>query len=608
MSLLLKPPAAATDRTIVFCLLLGLLNITAATAATIDKLGPWNEFWQENAPWQADAVWPANQYDTIPALLKPRRQSTDDSQVQWLTTRLPTTEIPEATLFIPPVYLYLSVYLDAKPLRVFDNQTAARGMPWYLLDLPPGYGGRNLTLRITSDYTKIGPTGDVLLGTRSHLLGKLIRDDLNRLVVSLLTGLAGVLALAMTPWRRAPRAYLAFGIYAVAATAWLLSQSYVKQLIWPATDIWFYIWLTGLLVMLPAFLQFVEVVFCTGSSKLLQRLRWAYMILVAVSLSGWLFAGNSETSRYALDLVRLFYLAGAIAVVWHVGRLALAANHNARLLLAAFTVLGLFTLHDVMLALAIVAEGRTLAHWGILALVLGMAIILARHIESLFIQLDATSKKLRKNSQERALMVQELHDGLGGLASNISLLAEVSARQSTDETVRRNLAAISEMARESLTEIRGFMHSLDDDEQDWNSFVADLRRFGTLSLEPHDIELQLTDAIRSNLPPASPWFRLNVFRIYREAIANIVRHAGARHVRVEIVARPGYFMLEICDDGNGFPGKAETGRGIAIMTARARKLGGNLRISEVHPGTRLRLELPLPEKSPLSGMGNHTDN
>ena len=76
----------------------------------------------------------------------------------------------------------------------------------------------------------------------------------------------------------------------------------------------------------------------------------------------------------------------------------------------------------------------------------------------------------------------------------------------------------------------------------------------------------------------------------REAVTNIVRHAGARHCRVALDRDGGELRLEIADDGRG--AAAVEGNGIRGMRERVEALGGSLRLED-RGGMTLKIVLPL---------------
>ncbi len=98
------------------------------------------------------------------------------------------------------------------------------------------------------------------------------------------------------------------------------------------------------------------------------------------------------------------------------------------------------------------------------------------------------------------------------------------------------------------------------------------------------------------LPPER---EIEVFHIVQEALANICRHAHAKHAKLVLDRDGDGYLIAIEDDGVGFaaypsPGEHdESGHyGIAIMQERARRLGGKLELCGAGLGTRLDLHFP----------------
>lgn len=528
--------------------------------------------------------------------------------VVWLRVLLPAQESRESALFIPPVYLLMTVYLDGQVIYSFDDSEQARGLPWHLVDLPEGFAGKTLFLRIASDYTQLGLSGEVLIGPRSELIEFIINHDADRIVIGLLLAVVGLLALGFSPRRQEAVAYLAFGAYALCVAGWVLSHSYVKQFVLPYHTFWFYVWLVGLTGMVPSFVLYVEKVFGQGPWKVLLHLRRFYLVFVALLLTMYWLLGSTPLVTAGLNVMRVLLVLVACICVLQVGRQVLRGSRDAWIFLIGFCVLTLFAMHDVGVALDLIPEGRTLGHWGALILVLIMATILGVRFNDMFHRLSVYSKQLESSAREREVMVQDLHDGLGGMATNISLLAEVAQRQAENPQVIKTLETISGLSRESVSEIRGFMKSLDNAAADWPSFVADLRQYGTSTLEPHGIEFTLDEQIGSGAESPNSVLRLNVFRIYKEAVVNIVKHARAQRVGVELKVMQNQLVLTIHDDGVGIDNNKnvnntnhDKGRGLGNIIARAIEMGGEACIDS-NNGTQVVVIIPLPLKSPALGI------
>lgn len=89
---------------------------------------------------------------------------------------------------------------------------------------------------------------------------------------------------------------------------------------------------------------------------------------------------------------------------------------------------------------------------------------------------------------------------------------------------------------------------------------------------------------------------LAAYRIIQEALTNVLRHAGARTVRLALTHEPSRLLIRIRDDGPAHRGaEAQHGHGIDGMRERAHALSGRLTAGP-HPegGFEVRAELPVP--------------
>ena len=99
---------------------------------------------------------------------------------------------------------------------------------------------------------------------------------------------------------------------------------------------------------------------------------------------------------------------------------------------------------------------------------------------------------------------------------------------------------------------------------------------------------------------------LTVYRCIQESLTNVIRHAEAKHVAVEIRhgTAAGPLKLTVQDDGHGMPAGAPTGFGISGMRERVAALGGDHRIaSEPGQGTCVKVVIPLVQ-SPSGGAAD----
>jgi len=110
------------------------------------------------------------------------------------------------------------------------------------------------------------------------------------------------------------------------------------------------------------------------------------------------------------------------------------------------------------------------------------------------------------------------------------------------------------------------------------------------------VQLRFAPGVEQLLKPD---VRGHLLYLAREAVSNVLRHAAATRVKIELARWPESIALSVTDNGGGVDqarlgATAGTQRGLRNMAERARLVGGRLAV-QTRPGsgTRIRLELPL---------------
>jgi signal transduction histidine kinase len=200
--------------------------------------------------------------------------------------------------------------------------------------------------------------------------------------------------------------------------------------------------------------------------------------------------------------------------------------------------------------------------------------------------------QIQKYIKEKNKFLQNLHDGIGGITANIKMLSDMGKDKCGAPDIKRTFNAISELSDEGISEIRSFMSSLDE-KRSWHSLAAEMRYYGSKIMEPHDIIFHMEAVINDegSEPASLLWF--NIFRLYKEALNNIVKHSSATNVNVKLVINNNVLKLAVDDNGKVFNKDNTKGRGLANMKARAGEMQGNLTITAEN-GVSICLEAPIP--------------
>lgn len=215
-------------------------------------------------------------------------------------------------------------------------------------------------------------------------------------------------------------------------------------------------------------------------------------------------------------------------------------------------------------------------------------------IGSLFGGFNELLEKIQEYNNEKSRFVQDIHDGLGGIITNMKLLAGMANDlASQDDRHKKICASLSELADEGLSEVRGLMYSLDDTKNDWHVLAADLRRYGSGLMEHHGIKFDMEISISDGVVIPSSLISLNLFRIYKEALNNVIKHSRAKNIKAAVHIGNEKLSFSIHDDGVGIKEAGGICRGVTNMKNRAEELGGKLIVTSEN-GTHVYLEVPIP--------------
>lgn len=202
---------------------------------------------------------------------------------------------------------------------------------------------------------------------------------------------------------------------------------------------------------------------------------------------------------------------------------------------------------------------------------------------------------------EKETILMDLHDGIGGITTNIGILSELGQKAADLESIKKTLATISRLSREGVSEIRCFMQGLDSKELSWHALTAELKTQGASMLEPHSVAFLIETSVDAAQGQPGSLLWVNLFKIYKETLTNIIKHSQAGSVTVTLKVGGQGLLLTVQDDGSGWDDSRSSGRGLSNMKKRAREVGGLVTVS-AGKGTQIGLAIPLPVKYPISDI------
>jgi PAS domain S-box-containing protein len=214
---------------------------------------------------------------------------------------------------------------------------------------------------------------------------------------------------------------------------------------------------------------------------------------------------------------------------------------------------------------------------------------------------DRLERELRQQAgelaagEERAHLARELHDSVTQALFSMTLVTRTTELllDRDPAAAREQLASLRDLQREALAEMRALIFELRPGNLEQDGLIH--------ALKTHSAALQgrigLPIVVQGEeLPERLPLAIEEVlYRIAQEALHNVVKHAAARQVRLELVDESSLVRLRVVDDGKGFdPAAVGDGHlGLAGMRARAEKVGATLEVRS-RPGAGTTIDVAVP--------------
>lgn len=195
---------------------------------------------------------------------------------------------------------------------------------------------------------------------------------------------------------------------------------------------------------------------------------------------------------------------------------------------------------------------------------------------------------------ERRAISRELHDDIGQSVTAMKMAASAALDEDDAQQRQDDLEDILVMADATLERLRDISILLRPPQLDALGLEAALRWHAERLLRSAGLVPALQIEPLPRRP--DPAVEQACFRIAQEALTNIMRHARASGVTLQLRDLGHGLHLCVDDDGAGFLPDAARGLGLVIMRERAHVIGGRLEVdSTLGGGTRVQAWLPYAE-------------
>ena len=203
--------------------------------------------------------------------------------------------------------------------------------------------------------------------------------------------------------------------------------------------------------------------------------------------------------------------------------------------------------------------------------------------------------------QERLRIAQNIHDDLGARVTQISLLSGMAQGiANLPDQARADFDSISRMARDLVTALYETVWAVNPENDNLdalgnylcqmvNQLCGQAQIRCRLHVEELPRDVQISSQTRHNLTMA-----------VKEAVHNVIKHAGAAELTLRASFADHQLCVSIQDDGRGFPpADHPPSNGLTNMKRRLQEIGGTCRLeSRAGGGTTVQLRLEVRPANP----------
>lgn len=213
-------------------------------------------------------------------------------------------------------------------------------------------------------------------------------------------------------------------------------------------------------------------------------------------------------------------------------------------------------------------------------------------------------EKERALQEERERISRDLHDHAGAQFAGIITGLEIAGKYNdlSDEKAREFITSLRDDARSGMMRLRETIWALKTDSMTPESFADAIQSYADRQLR-HPGAPVVTVSNSAAGFHLSPNQVLNLYRIVQESLTNIVKHADASSVSIELRRDGGILQMAVQDDGAGVSAPAfdSGGQGFLNMQKRAAEMNGTFEFGSNGRGTCVIVRIP------VASNGKHVD-
>lgn len=228
--------------------------------------------------------------------------------------------------------------------------------------------------------------------------------------------------------------------------------------------------------------------------------------------------------------------------------------------------------------------------------VLGLSLLGLRFYIHRKLQLQkATLEKRRAIEKERTRIATDMHDDLGAGLSQIKFLSEtIGMKKQQHLPFEEEISNIRVFSVEMIDKMGEIVWALNEKNDTLEDLLSYTRSYAVDYLEQNGISCHVEEPDHIPQDYVSSEFRRNIYLTVKETLHNIVKHAQATNVLINIQATD-WLTIQIRDNGVGIDTPIKfSGNGLINMNKRIKELNGRFDITN-NNGTEVNIRVPLKE-------------
>ncbi|MDA3614120.1 ATP-binding protein [Polluticaenibacter yanchengensis] len=205
--------------------------------------------------------------------------------------------------------------------------------------------------------------------------------------------------------------------------------------------------------------------------------------------------------------------------------------------------------------------------------------------------------------KERKRLARELHDGIGGQIGNLKMQLDTALMNSNVEDRKGDFRNLKLLINDTYNELRKTSHNLIPEVLLHEGFVKAAEIYCKNMAKGARFDLHFESL--GPVPPLKSLESLVLYRALQELLNNIVKHANASEVFVQIAYTNHLLGISVDDNGSGFDTDKqktsdESGLGLFAIVNRIKSIGGTMMVSsKINDGTSINIEIPVESANVL---------